>query len=148
MDNKITYEEIIKFNRNKFDTRITIRDKFIILEKKKGLFKKKYINIDLIHIDDIVVSKNNIHVTVSKEEVEIETKNKKYSFIFKNVIAAKRFNDEIIKLKEKPGKLSKTINVLGTVISLVGTAATVISKNKKYILDTAEMIKEIIKNKE
>ena len=37
---KKIYETIVKYNKQKFDTRLTITEKKIKLEKKKGLFKK------------------------------------------------------------------------------------------------------------
>ena len=37
---KKIYETIVKYNKQKFDTRLTITEKKIELEKKKGLFKK------------------------------------------------------------------------------------------------------------
>ena len=39
---KKIYETIVKYNKQKFDTRLTITEKKIEIEKKKGLIKKKY----------------------------------------------------------------------------------------------------------
>ena len=36
---KKIYETIVKYNKQKFDTRLTITEKTIELEKKKGLLK-------------------------------------------------------------------------------------------------------------
>lgn len=53
---KKIYETIVKYNKQKFDTRLTITEKKIELEKKKGLFKKTYKVIETINIDDIRVT--------------------------------------------------------------------------------------------
>ena len=49
---KKIYETIVKYNKQKFDTRLTITEKKIKLEKKKRLLKKTYKVNEKINKDD------------------------------------------------------------------------------------------------
>ena len=86
---KKIYETIVKYNKQKFDTRLTITEKKIELEKKKGLFKKTYKVIETINIDDIRVTNDKAQVSNKNTEVVIETINKTLKVSCNNIVEAK-----------------------------------------------------------
>ena len=130
---KKIYETIVKYNKQKFDTRLTITEKIIELEKKKGLFKKTY--------------------------KVIETINKTLRVSCNNIVEAKKLTEEIIKVKTgenllertsnkvaKIGKaVAKTATTIGGAVASVGAVAVTINKNKKEIVKAAKALKDIIK---
>lgn len=130
---KKIYETIVKYNKQKFDTRLTITEKKIELEKKKGLFKKTY--------------------------KVIETINKTLKVSCNNIVEAKKLTEEIIKVKTgenllertsnkvaKIGKaVAKTATTIGGAVASVGAVAVTINKNKKEIVKAAKALKDIIK---
>ena len=156
---KILYEIIVKYDKAKFDTRLTITEKKIILEKKKGLFKRKYKVIDLINMDDIRTHNDNVQVTNKKTEVEIETNNKTYRFVCNSIIEAKKLTEEIIKIKTglnllertsgkvaKAGKsVVKTIGKIGGAVASMGAVVIAINENKEKIVKTLAAIKDLLK---
>ena len=162
MKSKMSHEYIVKYNKNKFDTRVTIKDNFITLEKKKGLFKKEYKIIDLILADDIVIKKRRVPVTINKNVVELVAKKKTYKFICNDEISSKNLNDEICKLKLMSSFFDKlktnystwgnnlisTAKAVGGVVTTAGMLAHAISKNKGEILEAANVVKDIIKNRD
>ena len=93
---KKIYETIVKYNKQKFDTRLTITEKKIELEKKKGLFKKTYKVIETINIDDIRVKNDKAQVSNKNTEVVIETINKTLKVSCSNIVEAKKLTEEII----------------------------------------------------
>ena len=88
-EEKKIYETIVKYNKQKFDTRLTITEKKIELEKKKGLFKKTYKVIETINIDDIRVTNDKAQVSNKNTEVVIETINKTLKVSCNNIVEAK-----------------------------------------------------------
>lgn len=156
---RILYEIIVKYDKAKFDTKLTITDKTIKLEKKKGLFKKVYKIIDSICIEDIKVLNDKVQVKNKNTEVEIETNNNKYKVACSNIIEAKKLTEEIIKIKTgnnllerttnkvaKIGKVvTKTATTIGGVVASVGAVAVAINKNKKEILKAAKALKDIVR---
>ena len=130
---KKIYETIVKYNKQKFDTRLTINEKTIELEKKKGLFKKTY--------------------------KVIETINKTLKVSCNNIVEAKKLTEEIIKVKTGENLLERTSNkvakidkavaktatTIGGAVASVGAVAVTINKNKKEIVKAAKALKDIIK---
>lgn len=158
-DVKILYEIIVKYDKAKFDTKLTITDKTIKLEKKKGLFKKVYKIIDSIYIEDIKVINDKVQVKNKNTEVEINTNNNTYKVACNNIIEAKKLTEEIIKIKTGNNLLERTTNkvakigkvvtniakTIGGVVASVGAAAVVINKNKKNILEAAKALKDLVR---
>lgn len=156
---KKIYETIVKYNKQKFDTRLTITEKKIELEKKKGLFKKTYKVIETINIDDIRVTNDKAQVSNKNTEVVIETINKTLKVSCNNIVEAKKLTEEIIKVKTgenllertsnkvaKIGKaVAKTATTIGGAVASVGAVAVTINKNKKEIVKAAKALKDIIK---
>ena len=75
---KKLYETVVKYGKQKFDAKLTITEKTIEIEKKKGLFKKIYKVIETINIDDIKVTKDKVQVTTKNTEVVIRRSKKTY----------------------------------------------------------------------
>ena len=156
---KKIYEVIVKYNKQKFDTRLTITEKTIKLEKKKGLFKKTYKIIETINFDDIKVTNDKVQVSNKNTEVVIETINKTLKVSCNNIVEAKKLTEEIIKVKtrenllertsNKVAKIGKTVTKTATAIveavASVGLVAVTINKNKKEIVKAAKALKDIIK---
>lgn len=156
---KILYEIIVKYDKPKFDTKLTITEKTINLEKKKGLFKKVYKIIDSINVDDIKIHKDKVLVTNKNTEIEIETNNKTYKFTCNNMIEAKKLTEEIIKIKTRANLLEstsskvikfikttkKTIKTIGTIVASVGALAIAINENKEKIAKSFVAIKDLFK---
>ena len=156
---KKIYETIVKYNKQKFDTRLTITEKAIELEKKKGLFKKTYKIIETINIDDIRVTNDKVQVTNKNTEVLIETINKTLKVSCNNIVEAKKLTEEIIKVKtrenllertsNKVAKIGKTVKKTATAIveavASVGLVAVAINETKKEIVKAAKALKDIIK---
>ena len=156
---KKIYETIVKYNKQKFDTRLTITEKKIELEKKKGLFKKTYKVIETINIDDIRVTNDKAQVSNKNTEVVIETINKTLKVSCNNIVEAKKLTEEIIKVKTGENLLERTSNkvakigitvantatTIGRAVASVGAVAVTINKNKKEIVKAAKALKDIIK---
>lgn len=156
---KIVYETIVKYNKPKFDTKLTITEKTISLEKKKGLFKKVYKTIDSINIEDIKTRNDKVQVINKNTKVEIETNNKIYKVTCSNIIEAKKLTEEIIKIKTganliertsskvvKFGKtVAKTATTIGGVVASVGAIAVAINNNKEEIAKAVKAVKDVIK---
>lgn len=160
-ETKIMYEIIVKYNKSKFDTKLTITEKTINLEKKKGLFKKVYKIIDSINIEDIKTCNDKVLVTNKNKEVEIETNNKTYKVTCNNMIEAKKITEEIIKIKtganllertsNKVVKISKaaknTIKTIGNAAGAIGIVAKAINDNKEKIAEAVTAIKDLFKKR-
>lgn len=158
-DTKKTYEVIVKYNKPKFDTKLTITEKTIELEKEKGIFKKTYKVIESISVDDIKVIKDKVQVNNKNSEVIIETINKTLKVVCNNLIEAKKLTEEIIKVKTGENLLERTsskvvkisnvakntIKTIGTAVISVGTVAIAIIENKEKIGRTFETVKDLFK---
>lgn len=156
---KKLYETIVKYGKQKFDAKLTITEKTIEIEKKKGLFKKIYKVIETINIDDIKVTKDKVQVTTKNTEVVIETINKTLNISCNNIVEAKKLTEEIIKVRTgenllertsnkvaKIGKaVAKTATTIGGAVASVGAVAVTINKNKEEIVKAVKALKDMIK---
>ena len=153
---KKLYETIVKYKSLKFDTKLKITDKRVILEKKYGFFKKKYKVVDTINIEDIIVDNNKSKIEIDDSIISIEIIDKTVEVTCKNFKEAKKIKNEIIKIKDDSNLLEKVVgkvektsknvgkSIVGTVTA-IGGAAYVINKNKKEITKALKTIKEFIK---
>ena len=130
---KKIYETIVKYNKQKFDTRLTITEKKIELEKKKGLFKKTYKVIETIN-KTLKVSCNNI---VEAKKLTEEIKKVKTG---ENLL--ERTSNKVAKIDKA---VAKTATTIGGAVASVGAVAVTINKNKKEIVKAAKALKDIIK---
>ena len=158
VEEEVSYEVIVKYDKQKFDTKLKITAKRIILEKLKGIFNKKFIIIDSIGIDDINMNKDKVKITNKKETIELETKKRNYKFICNNTIEAKKTTEKIIEFKtgtnifdrttKKVIKISKgvvkTAAKIGTTAVSVGVAVNAVNKNKDKVFKTVKAIKDIV----
>lgn len=137
MDNNII---IVKYKGFRFDTRLVISDKEIVIEKKQGFFKRDYKVIDTVKIENIRES------ICDSYNLVIETNVKTYEFICKNISDSKRVKEEIIRLKQK-NKIEKISNGIvkgvGTAVLVAGT----IVKNRETIFKAVGTIKELFDKK-
>lgn len=157
-ETKIVYEIIVKYDKPKFDTKLTITEKSINFEKEKGLFKKTYKIVDSIAFEDIKVCNDKVKVSNKKSVVEIETTNKVYTVTCNNNAEAKKLVEKILQIKTganllertsnkvaKIGKaVTKTAASVGTAVASVGAVATAINKNKKEIAKAVKVVKDVI----
>ena len=155
---KKLYETVVKYGKQKFDAKLTITEKTIEIEKKKGLFKKIYKVIETINIDDIKVTKDKVQVTNKNTEVVIETINKTLKVFCNNIVEAKKLTEEIIKVRTgenllertsnkvaKIGKaVAKTATTIGGAVASVGAVAVTINKNKEEIVKAVKALKDMI----
>lgn len=159
LDEKILYEVLVKYIGTKFDTKLTLSNKKITFERKKGLFNKKYKIIDEININDIRLNKNKLLIKNTGSTVVIEANTKTYKFVCNSVIEAKLIIEEITKIKtgenlleRTSGKvvkisngISKTVGAVTGAVASVGLAAVTINKNKKTIVKAVKTIKNMLK---
>lgn len=93
-DEVILYEGIVNSN-----VKLTLTNKRMIFEKKRGLFKKSYKVVDIISLNSIKFYKNNSGVKQKMTKVIIQTVNKKIVLKRSSVVDAKKIVDGILYAK-------------------------------------------------
>lgn len=155
----ILFETLVKYKKDRFDTKLVINDSSVIFEKKRLFSKDKYRIIDSFNIEDIISYKDKIQIKNNKTIISIKTNNKKYSFICSDMKDTKKIIDTILNIKTGKTKLerrsSKAINsskkfvrnvkaVRGIGSALIVVVGTV-SKHKKEFKELFYTIKDYIK---
>ena len=156
--NNILYEGLIKYKKDKFDTKLIIDNKSVILKKKK-LFSSKYKIIDGFDIKDIIVYKDKVNISNNKNNISIKTSDKTYNFTCDNSKDTKKIIDILLSIRTGKSKIerlsSKSIKTSKDVVKVIkairgfGTAAFVIAgsikKNKKEFKKLYNILKERLK---
>jgi len=157
INEKIIFEALVKYGKS--DVLLKLTNKNIILEKEKGVFKKKYKIIENIFIDDIKVVGDKIKIEHKKKVLKIYTNEKEIEFVFENTADARKVSQLIIELKtgsnllertsKKVVKISnvakKSVKAIGTAsIAVVGTYK-MIKDNKDVVVDAAKTVKSLFK---
>jgi len=157
--NKILLESMVAYNNGRFDTLLTINEKHILLQRKKGLFKKKYKVIKDIPINTIKVINDKVKIEQKKNKITIYTTDEKVNFKCSNFIESKKIVEEINKqilgenflerVSKKSVKTLKTIKKTAKIIggvALAGVSAyTAVKENKDKIIDAAKTIVDVVK---
>ena len=142
----------VKFGNNEKETQLILTDKHIVFEQEKGLFVKKYRPVYVIDIEDIKIYKDEVQISKMNKEVIIQTNEKDVSFTCGSIIDARKIMERIISIKTDSTafdratiKAKKIVKDALTVVSIVGTAAIAVAKNKKAILKVVDGIKVLFK---
>lgn len=132
-DESIILERQVKVESIKSDIKFTLTSKNIILEKEKGIFKKKLKVIDIISLSSIKVYKDKVQIKQRKSDLIIQTTNKNVIISFSNGIEAKKIEEEIISIitgsniiERSSSKLKKAINIVSDVKDVVVTASGIV----------------------
>lgn len=157
INEKIIFEVLVKYQKS--DVLLKLTNKNIILEKKKGIFKKKYKIIENILIDHIKVVGDKIKIEHKKKVLKIYTNENEFEFVFENTADARKVLQLIIEFKtgsnllertsKKVVKISnvakKSVKAIGTAsIAVVGTYK-MIKDNKDVVVDAAKTVKSLFK---
>ena len=132
-DEVILYEGIAGYNKNYINHNIILTSKKIIIELKKGLFKKTKELINILELKDIKKYNDNYQVTQKSNEIKIQSVNENISLFMMSTIEAKKIQTKIMDLL---------------------TNTTIIDRSTKKIKDTINTIddtlgvnsKEIVSN--
>lgn len=132
-DESIIIERQVKVEGIKSDIKFTLTTKNMILEKEKGIFKKKLKVIDVISLSSIKVYKDKIQIKQRKSDLIIQTTNKNIIISFSNAIEAKKIEEEIISIitgtniiERSSSKLKKAMNVVNDAKDIVVTASGIV----------------------
>lgn len=150
----IIYESIVKYK--KCETRLSLTEKRVLLEAKRGLFTKKYKDVGSFMVSDIRVVKDKSCISVSNNILVIETNNRTYKIECSSDFEARELAKEINKLRvgnvffRATNKINKVSNNVSNTIksamytaALGTTAVATIKKNKKGILKALKSIKNL-----
>lgn len=157
INEKKIFETIVKYDKSKFDTKLCITNKRIILEKKYGIFRKNYKIVDTINIKDIANDRDSVQIDNDEMSIIIKTNDNTYKFICDSLSSSKKIKHEIEKIKDESNvvvKASKNVikisnGVTNSVVAItgaigsVGLAVRTVSKHKEEIVDTLISIKNI-----
>ena len=159
IDERIIFETVVKYGKSKCDILLKLTKYNLILEKKKGLFKKKYKVIENIRIDDIKVVGDKVKIEHKKKVLKIYTNEKDFEIIFNSNNETRKIMDLIIELKtgsnllertsKKIVKISnaakKSVKAIGGATIAVATTYTVIKENKDKVIEVAKNVGSLLK---
>ena len=134
---KVMFEGLVAYKNNKFDTLLTINEKHLLFEKKKGLLKKKYVVVKDVLLDDIKVIKDNVKIEQKKYDVTISLKNENVLFTCESVREAKKVVSEIKKILVGDAKKGKFMKIAKGTAGVIGAAVA-----SGVVGDVVEAIKE------
>lgn len=141
--NNFIYEGMVKYKGE--DVKITLTRDFICILKEKGLFVKKFREVDSIPVTYIKIVKDKVQVKKDKNVVTIKTVQNDYVFTCERAKDARKLVDDIIYARTGKTITDRvtifTKNFVGKTVKLVGIAGTV-------AIGTREVIKKMIEIKE
>lgn len=146
----IIYESIVKYK--KCETRLSLTEKRVVLEAKRGLFTKKYKDVGSFMVSDIRVVKDKSCISISNNILVIETNSKTYKIECSSDFEARELAKEINKLRvgnvffRATNKINKVSNNVSNTIKSVALGTTMVAtikKNKKGILKALKSIKNL-----
>lgn len=106
-EENILLEMFVKLENEKNDTLLTITEKNIYFEQKKGIIKKKYKRVKRVLIDNIKIVKDKVKVEREKNKVAIYTKNDRICFTCSNIIDTTKVIELITKQRLGSGLLER-----------------------------------------
>ena len=155
----IIFETLIKYKKDRFDTKLVINDSSVIFEKKRLFSKDKYRIIDSFNIEDILSYKDKIQIKNNKTTINIKTNNKKYIFICSDMKDTKKIIDTILNIKTGKTKLERrsskaissskkfvrNVKAIRGIGSALIVAVGTVNKHKKEFKELFYTIKDYIK---
>ena len=137
MDNKdIMFSEIVKYREIGKDVKFNIVDKTIIIEQKKGIFKKEYKVIEILPIKEIELENLPKIIKIrNTKTITIECYNESDK---------KRLVKEIERIKKGRKKVKLNEENLDRIINILNKAETIATLAVKVAIK----IKELKENKE
>ena len=148
----ILLEMFVKLENDKNDTLLTITEKNIYFEQKKGIIKKKYKRVKSISIDNIKIIKDKVKIEHDKNKVTIYTKNDKISFTCSNLIDTAKVTELITKQRLGSGFLErlskkgiKILNITKNTAMILGGTAIAAKGAKEAIKNNKGAIKDVVK---
>ncbi len=134
---KIILEEMIGFNSKKINTKLTLTNERIFIEKEKGLFKKKLKLVETIYLEELKKENNKLKVTQNNNILEIETIYEPLTIYFEDSKTARTFIKEVeniispSKLKEVLGFLNDNKKEIANVVVAMGELGIQINNSLK-----------------
>ncbi|MEE3343095.1 MAG: hypothetical protein VZS44_03295 [Bacilli bacterium] len=123
-DEVILFEGEIGYNRNVVNDYLTLTNKKMVFEKKKGIFKSKKELIDIIALNDIKIHNNEVQCSSKGFDVDIQTIRKNIKLTFNGLINPKKICNIIKNELTGTNALSrgsdKVNNALNTVDETLG----------------------------
>lgn len=132
----IVFSEIVEYREIKKDVKFNIVDKTIIIEQKKGIFKKEYKIIEIIPIKEIEIENQ-------AKTIKIRTKTKLITIVCYNESDKKKIVKEIERIKKGRKKFKLDAENLDRIISILSKAEKIATIGVR----TAIKIKELKENK-
>lgn len=124
MDNVVgnLYEGNVSFDNGKLNVLLTIDEAKLLFQKKKGLFKKKYVIAKEILIKDIKINKGKIGVIYNSDMMTILTESEVFKFTCASEEEAKKIKAVLKKIIVVPEKKKKFKNIAKKAFRVVGVA--------------------------
>lgn len=136
-DEVILFEGQVTYKEIKSEVKFILTNKKMVIEKEKGLFKKKFKLIDTILLDDIKIFKNDVQVKNNKEEVLIQTIEKNITFICSDISEAKKIVGEIIDIKTDSNSYERGKNKVKKTLSVINDGMEILEKASPIIMAIA-----------
>ena len=160
---KILFETTVALKKDDYDTLLTLTEKQLLFQKKKGLIQKKNKVVKTIALSDIKIIKGKVHIERQEEKVILHLKDNNFEFICLDKKQSKKLIDEIteailgedkidraINQADKAvQKIKKVANVIGDAAGVVGTVGATIAlkDDPKKIKEIGKLAINIIKKK-
>ena len=108
LNSKIIYEAMISLKNNRYDVLLSINEKHLLFQKKKGFINKRYKVIKDILLKDIKIVNEKVKIEQKKNNIVIYTNDEKVEFKCNNAIEGKLIIEHINKLLLKENFLERT----------------------------------------
>ena len=134
---KIILEEMIGYNTKKINTKLTLTNERIFIEKEKGLFKKKLKLIEIIYLEELKKENNKLKTKQNNNILEIETIYETLTIYFEDSKILRTFIKEVeniispSKIKEVLGFLNKNKKEIANVVVAMGELGIQINNSFK-----------------
>lgn len=159
IDERIIFEAVVKYGKSKNDVLLKLTKYNLVLEKKKGLFKKKYKVIENICIDDIKVVGDKVKIEHKKKILKIYTNEKEFEIVFNSNNEVRKITELIVELKTGSNLLERTskrivkisnvakksVKAIGGATIAVAGAYTAIKENKDEVIKVAKTVGTLFK---
>ena len=109
---KILFETTVALKKDDYDTLLTLTEKQLLFQKKKGLIQKKNKVVKTIEISDIKIIKGKVHIERQEEKVILHLKDNNFEFICSDKKESKRcLSDILVFINSRVLLQSKEISV-------------------------------------
>lgn len=136
-DEVILFEGEIGYNRNVVNDYLTLTNKKMIFEKKKGLFKSKKELIEIIYLNDIKIHNNEVQCVSKGFDVNIQTIQKNIKMTFNGLILPKKICTLIKNELTGTNALSRGSDKVNNALNTV---------DEKLGIDTRGVVKGLLEN--